>query len=232
MIDVRRSATRGYADHGWLKSFHTFSFAGYRDPRHDGFGPLRVINEDRVAAGAGFGTHGHRDMEILSYVISGALEHKDSMGSGSVLRPGDVQVMSAGSGVTHSEFNGSKSEPVHFLQIWIIPAQTATEPAYREAHFDVGSRTGRLRAIASGDGRDGSLKIGQDAVVYAAIADGDNELVMPIAAGRRAYVQVVRGTVELNGALLEAGDGAAVPGEPALRMAGSKTAEFLAFDLP
>ncbi len=232
MIDVRRSATRGYADHGWLKSFHTFSFAGYRDPRYDGFGALRVINEDRVAPGAGFGTHGHRDMEILSYVVGGALEHKDSMGSGSVLRPGDVQVMSAGTGVTHSEFNGSKTDPVHFLQIWIIPQKAGTQPAYRERHFDVQSRTGKLRAIASHDGRDESLLIGQDAVVYAGLLDRGQDVSLPVAVGRRAYVQVVSGSVEVNGTPLGAGDGAAISGEATVHLGRPVASELLVFDLP
>ena len=232
MIEVRPSATRGHADHGWLQSFHTFSFAGYRDPAHMGFGPLRVINEDRVAPGEGFGTHGHKDMEILSYVVSGALAHKDSLGSGSVLKPGDVQCMSAGTGVTHSEFNGSAKEPVHFLQIWITPKADGTPPTYREAHYSAAQRTGRLCPIAAPDGRDGALSIGQDAVVYAALCDSAEELVLPLAAGRRAYVQVVRGSVEVNATKLSAGDGAAISGEAALRFTRAKQAEWLVFDLP
>jgi len=232
MIDIRPSATRGYADHGWLRSFHTFSFAGYHDPRHMGLGPLRVINEDRVAAGQGFGTHAHRDMEILSYVVSGALEHKDSMGSGSVLRPGDVQCMSAGTGVTHSEFNGSARDPVHFLQIWILPARTGTTPAYREAHYPPELRRGRLCPIAAGDARDGALLIGQDAVVYAALADGADELVLPLGARRQAYVQLVSGSIAVNGNPLQAGDGAAVRAESAVRLDQAKDAQLLVFDLP
>jgi redox-sensitive bicupin YhaK (pirin superfamily) len=232
MIEVRLSATRGYADHGWLRSFHTFSFAGFRDPRYDGFGVLRVINEDRVAPGAGFGTHAHRDMEILSYVVSGALAHKDSMGSGSVLRPGDVQCMSAGTGVTHSEFNGSTSEPVHFLQIWLIPKRAGTAPAYREAHFDPASRAGRLCPIASPDGREGSLELGQDAVIYAGLADGGDEIEQSLVDGRRCYVQAVRGDFEVNGLRLSAGDGAAISAESTLRLTNAAAAEFLVFDLP
>ena len=232
MLEIRRAATRGFADHGWLRSHHTFSFAGYRDPRYDGFGALRVINEDRVAAGQGFGTHGHRDMEIISYVVSGALEHKDSMGSGSVLRPGDVQVMSAGTGVTHSEFNGSTTEPVHFLQIWVIPKSAGTRPAYREAHYDFAAHSGQLCAIAAGDGRDGALAIGQDAVIYAGRADAGDEIRLALGNGRRAYVQIVGGDIDVNGQRLHAGDGAALTAESALTLARASAAEFLVFDLP
>ena len=188
MMELRRGEDRGLADHGWLKSFHTFSFADYHDPAHMGFGALRVINEDRVQPGMGFGTHGHRDMEIISYVLEGELEHKDSMGNGSVIRPGDVQRMSAGTGVRHSEFNPSASDGVHFLQIWIEPDVRGMTPSYEEKHFDAPSKRGRLALIASPDGRDGSVTIHQDAHVYAALLDGTGNRRPRLAAGRRAYV--------------------------------------------
>ena len=207
MIEIRKSADRGHADHGWLHSAHSFSFADYHDPRHMGFGPLRVINEDRVAPGQGFGTHGHRDMEIVTYVLNGALEHKDSLGTGSVLHYGDVQRMSAGRGVQHSEFNHSPVEPVHFLQIWIMPNVQGIAPGYEEKHFDVASKIGHLRLIASPDGRDDSVLIHQDATVYAAILDGTDRAAHQIAAGRRAYVQVARGALAVNGVRLDTGDG-------------------------
>ena len=232
MIEVRPGATRGHADHGWLKSQHTFSFADYRDPRYDGFGPLRVINEDRVVPGMGFGTHGHRDMEIISYVVSGTLAHKDSMGTVAELHPGDVQVMSAGTGVMHSEFNGSTQEPVHFLQIWIVPDRRGEAPRYKDANYPPATRTGRLCPIASMDGRDGSLPIHQDAVVYASILPDGRELETALAAGRSAYVQVVRGALAINGSTLAAGDGAAIVGERALQFRATGEAEFLFFDLP
>src|ERR1700682_1107089 len=193
MDNIRRSADRGFADHGWLKSFHTFSFADYFDPKHVDFGPLRVINEDRVQPGAGFGTHAHRDMEILTYVLSGALAPKDSMATGPTIRPGDVQRMSAGRGVQHSEFNASNSEPVHFLQIWIMPNERGIEPGYEERHFSAQERRGRLRLIASPDRADGSVLIHQDARVYAGLLDGDESVTLEIAPGRRLYVHVARG---------------------------------------
>ncbi len=186
MLNVRKSETRGRAEHGWLSSRHTFSFASYHDPRHMGVGPLRVINEDKVQPGEGFGTHAHRDMEIISYVLGGALEHKDSMGTGSVLHYGDVQRMSAGSGVTHSEFNHSASEPVHFLQIWVMPERAGIEPSYEEKHFDADSKRNQLRLIASPSGDDGSLRLHQDARLYASILDGQARLQQPLAAGLRA----------------------------------------------
>ena len=231
MIEVRKSAERGQADHGWLRSAHTFSFAEYRDPAHMGFGPLRVINEDRVAPGKGFGTHGHRDMEILTYVLEGALEHKDSIGSGSVLRYGDVQRMSAGSGIMHSEFNHSREEPVHFLQIWIMPDVEGIPPEYEEKHFDAASKQGRLRLIASKDGRDDSVRLHQDASVYAAILQGADRATHALAPKRGAFVQVAKGSVEVNGIRLGAGDGAKISGESTLAFERAEDVEFLLFDL-
>jgi redox-sensitive bicupin YhaK (pirin superfamily) len=232
MLEVRKAGERGHADHGWLRSFHSFSFADYYDPRHTGFGPLVVINEDRVAPGKGFGTHGHRDMEIVSYVLEGALEHKDSLGNGSVIRPGDVQRMSAGTGVRHSEFNPSPREPVHFLQIWIEPDAVGIPPGYEEKHFDAASKRGRLRLVASPDGRDGSVKVHQDAHLYAALLDGAERVAHALAPGRRSYVHVARGAVTANGNRLAAGDAlkAAEVGEIALEHGDG--AEVLLFDLP
>ena len=232
MITLRRSGERGHADHGWLNSYHSFSFAGYQDPNHMGFGPLRVINEDRVAPGQGFGTHGHRDMEIISYVLSGALEHKDNMGNGSVLRPGYVQRMSAGKGVTHSEFNPSPDDSVHFLQIWIEPKVTGIQPGYEETKFDDVAKRGKLRLIASPDGRDGSVTIHQDAYVYASLLDGAEKLTHTLAQGRKAYVHVVSGEVIVNGQTLTTGDAAKLSGETAINLAQAKDAEVLLFDLP
>ena len=232
MITLRRSAERGHADHGWLNSYHSFSFAGYQDPNHMGFGPLRVINEDRVAPGQGFGTHGHRDMEIISYVLQGALAHKDSMGNGSVLRPGFVQRMSAGKGVSHSEFNDSPNEPVHFLQIWIEPNVLSIAPGYEETTFDDAAKRGTLRLIASPDGQDGSVTIHQDAYLYASLLDGDDGVVHALAQGRNAYVHVVRGSVNVNGQALTSGDAAKFTGETSIELAQAKDAEILLFDLP
>ncbi|MCC4619532.1 pirin family protein [Xanthomonas cassavae CFBP 4642] len=232
MLNVRKSETRGRAEHGWLSSRHTFSFASYHDPRHMGIGPLRVINEDKVTPGEGFGTHAHRDMEIISYVLGGALEHKDSMGTGSVLHYGDVQRMSAGSGVTHSEFNHSASEPVHFLQIWVMPERAGIEPSYEEKHFDTDSKRNQLRLIASPGGDDGSLRLHQDARLYASILDGDVRLQQPLAEGRIGYVQVARGSLTVNGQVLSAGDAAQVIGEPQIVLADARDAEVLVFDLP
>ena len=231
MIDVRRSNERGLADHGWLKSFHSFSFADYHDPAHMGFGALRVINEDRVKPGMGFGTHGHRDMEIISYVLEGAVEHKDSMGNGSVIRPGNVQRMSAGTGVRHSEFNPSDKEGAHFLQIWIEPDTLGVKPGYEEKNFDNDSKRGRLRLIASPDGREGSVTIHQDANLYATILDGSDSVTLAIAPGRRAYVQVARGEVVANAQALVAGDAMKLTGEASLRLDGARNAEVLVFDL-
>jgi len=232
MIQVRPAQERGHANHGWLDSFHTFSFADYYDPAHMGFSVLRVINEDRVIPGAGFPTHGHRDMEIVSYVLAGALEHKDSMGNGSIIRPGDVQRMSAGTGVRHSEYNPSASEPVHFLQIWILPKTRGIAPGYEQQHFEPAELDGQLRVVASPDGRDGSVTIHQDALLYAARLDGGTSLTHAIAPGRRAYVQVARGSVVLNGAALAAGDGAHIEQENPLRLDHGRGAEVLLFDLP
>ncbi len=231
MITLRRSAERGHADHGWLNSYHSFSFAGYQDADHMGFGPLRVINEDRVAPGQGFGTHGHRDMEIISYVLSGALAHKDSMGNGSVLRPGYVQRMSAGKGVMHSEFNHSPDDLVHFLQIWIEPNVTGIAPSYEETQFDDDSKRGTLRLIASHDGRDGSVTIHQDAYVYASLLNGADKVSHTLAQGRKAYVHVVRGDVAVNGQVLTTGDAAKLSGETSVELAQAIDAEILLFDL-
>jgi redox-sensitive bicupin YhaK (pirin superfamily) len=232
MIELRPAAERGHAMHGWLDSWHSFSFADYHDPRHMGFGPLRVINEDRVAAGTGFGTHGHRDMEIVSYVLDGALAHQDSMGNGSVIRPGDVQRMSAGTGVMHSEFNHQQDAPTHFLQIWIEPDRRGIAPGYEEKHFSADDKRGRLRLIASPDGADGSVRIQQQARVYAGLFDGDERARLSLDAGRRAYVHVARGSVSVNGRALGAGDAAKLVGEPAVEVAGGADAEVLVFDLP
>jgi redox-sensitive bicupin YhaK (pirin superfamily) len=232
MLTTRRSAERGYADHGWLKSFHSFSFADYYDPRHMGFGPLRVINEDRVAPGMGFGTHGHRDMEIISYVLDGELAHKDSMGNGSVIRPGDVQRMSAGTGVRHSEFNHSASQVTHFLQIWIEPAVQGIAPGYEEKRFDAAAKRGRLRLVASRDGADGSVTIHQDARVYAGLFDGDERATLELAPGRRAYVHVARGAIEIDGERLAAGDAAMITQSERIALSGGRDAEVLVFDLP
>jgi len=232
MIQLRKSAERGHAHHGWLNSYHSFSFADYYDPQHMGFSVLRVINEDRVQPGEGFPTHGHRDMEIVSYVLEGALEHQDSMGTGSVIRPGDVQRMSAGTGVRHSEFNASKSELVHFLQIWILPDRGGHAPGYEQKHFDRSDLDGRLRLIASPDGREGSVTIHQDALLYATKLDGAMNVSHTLAPGRRAWVQVARGSVSLNGQPLTAGDGARVENELLLRLEQAHHAEVLVFDLP
>jgi redox-sensitive bicupin YhaK (pirin superfamily) len=232
MIELRKAGERGFADHGWLRSFHSFSFADYHDPRHMGFGSLRVINEDRVAPGAGFGTHGHRDMEIISYVLEGALEHKDSMGNGSVIRPGDVQRMSAGRGVMHSEYNGSDSELVHFLQIWIQPNVAGIAPGYEEKRFDAASKRGRLRLVASPDGRDGSVTIHQDAFVYATLLDGTERVVHRPADGRRVYVHVARGAVSVNGNSLAAGDALKATDVAEVVLERGEGAEALLFDLP
>ncbi|MEJ1962387.1 MAG: pirin family protein [Gammaproteobacteria bacterium] len=232
-IQLRPATTRGYADHGWLKSYHSFSFADYFDPNHVEFGPLRVINEDRVAAGAGFGTHGHRDMEIISYVLSGELAHKDSTGTASTIRPGDVQRMSAGSGVRHSEFNPSSNEGVHFLQIWITPNVAGIPPSYEEKRFAPEEKRGRLRLIASPDRADGSVLIHQNARVYAGLFDGDKESAkLEIAAGRWTYVHVARGSVEANGTKLAAGDALKLKDGKQLSLTSGQQAEVIVFDLP
>ncbi len=232
MMELRPSEARGHARHGWLDSFHSFSFADYYDPDHMGLGPLRVINEDRVQPTKGFGTHGHRDMEIVSYVLEGELAPKDSLGNGSVIRPGDVQRMSAGTGVQHSEFNASRDATAHFLQIWIEPEAKGVQPGYEQKHFDAASKRGALRLIASRDGRDGSVRIHQDASLYAAVLDGDAPLSLALAAGRRAYVHVARGTASVNGQALGAGDALKLwGGEPTVRLESGRVAEILLFDL-
>lgn len=231
MIEVRRASERGVAEHGWLSSRHTFSFGSYHDPAQVGFSDLLVINDDRVLGGRGFGQHPHRDMEIFSYVLEGALEHKDSMGTGSVIRPGDVQMMSAGTGITHSEFNQSRTELVHFLQIWIVPALRGVAPRYQQVHFPDDSKRGRLRLIISPDGRDGSLSVHQDVRVYAGLFDGAESQALEIPAGRHAYVHVARGTVMVNGLVLRDGDGARVREEPRLIVSDGDGAELLIFDL-
>ncbi|MBI2290833.1 MAG: pirin family protein [Betaproteobacteria bacterium] len=232
MITLRKANERGHADHGWLDSYFSFSFAEYHDPQHMEFSSLRVINEDVVQPGKGFGTHGHRDMEIITYILAGALEHKDSMGNGSVIRPGDVQRMSAGRGVQHSEFNPSQSELVHLLQIWIVPNVRGIEPEYEETHFDAASKRGRLRLIASSEGRDGSVTIHQDASVYAAMLDGAERASHALAPGRKAYVHVARGSVTVNGNALGAGDALKANGEPEIVLEYGDNAEILLFDLP
>lgn len=231
MMTVRPAAERGHADFGWLDSRHSFSFGQYHDPRHMGFGPLRVINDDRVAAGHGFGAHPHRDMEIVTYVLEGALEHKDSLGSGSVMRPGDVQRMSAGTGIRHSEYNHSATEPVHFLQIWIEPERTGLKPSYAQAHVEPADRQGQLVLVASRDGRAGSLSLNQDADIHvAALAPGE-AVSHTAAAGRRLWLQVAKGSVRLNGQDLMEGDGAALVDEPALEIEGVEPAEIMLFDM-
>lgn len=232
MKTIRRSQERGFADHGWLKSYHTFSFADYYDPEHIGFGPLRVINEDRVAPGAGFGTHGHRDMEIISYVLEGELAHRDSLGSGSVIRPGDVQRMSAGRGVRHSEYNNSEKDEVHFLQIWIQPNELAIQPEYEEKRFTSDDKRGRLRLIASPHGAEGSVRIHQDARVYAGVFDGDETAELTLATKRRAYVHVARGTVVANGEALNVGDALKLIEPRTVTIERGTDAEVLVFDLP
>ena len=232
MQEIRRSDERGLADHGWLKSRHSFSFADYHDPDHVHFGPLRVINEDRVAPGGGFDTHGHRDMEIVSYVLAGALEHKDSMGTGSVIKPGDVQRMSAGKGVMHSEFNASPSDPVHFLQIWIVPDVTGIAPEYEQKHFAAAEKRGRLRLVAAKGGREGAVNIHQDASVYAGLFDGAESAALALAPGRKAYVHVARGSIAVNGTPLAAGDALKVSEVDAVKLDRGQDAEVLVFDLP
>jgi len=232
MNAIRRSDERGHANHGWLNSYHSFSFADYFDPKHVEFGPLRVINEDRVAAGAGFGTHPHRDMEIISYVLAGELAHKDSMGNGSTIRPGDVQRMTAGTGVRHSEFNPSAKDPVHFLQIWIQPNAAGIEPSYEEKHFADSDKRGRLRLIASPDAAEGSVLLHQDAKLYAGLFDGDESATLELQRGRRSYIHVARGEVRVNGSELSAGDALKVADSSTLTIEGGKQAEVLVFDLP
>ena len=231
MNQLRKSNERGHANHGWLDSYHSFSFGDYHDPSHMGFGALRVINEDRVSPGSGFGTHGHRDMEIITYVLEGELGHKDSIGNGSVIRPGDVQRMSAGSGIRHSEYNHAQQEQTHFLQIWIEPDVRGIAPGYEEKRFEAADKRGRLRLVASPDGADGSVLIHQDARLYAGLFDGAETATLDLAPGRRAYVHVARGSVSVNGIALEAGDALKVSDEAAVLLADGKDAEVLVFDL-
>ena len=231
MIEIRKSHDRGLAEHGWLRSYHSFSFADYYDREHMGFGHLRVINEDRIQPGTGFGTHGHRDMEIISYVLEGALAHKDSMGNGSTIVPGDVQRMSAGKGVMHSEFNQSKDGVTHFLQIWIEPNVAGIEPSYEQKHFDAASKRGKLRLLASPDGRDASVTIHQDAFLYAGVLEGADRVVHTLRPGRRAYLHVAQGKVAVNGQQLEAGDALKVLDATELVLEQGRGAEVLLFDL-
>jgi redox-sensitive bicupin YhaK (pirin superfamily) len=230
MIEIRKSEERGQADHGWLRSYHSFSFADYHDAEHMGFGHLRVINEDRIQPGTGFGTHGHRDMEIISYVLEGELAHKDSMGNGSTIVPGDVQRMSAGKGVLHSEFNHAQ-DVTHFLQIWIEPRVTGIPPSYEQKHFDAASKRGRLRLVASPDGREGSVTIHQDAFVYAALLDGADRATHKLHPGRRAYLHVVRGKLTANGQPLETGDALKATNAPEITLEKGERAEALLLDL-
>lgn len=231
MLRIRKASERGHADHGWLNTYHTFSFADYYDPQQMGFRDLRVINEDRVQPKEGFPTHPHRDMEIVTYVLEGALEHKDSMGNGSVIRPGEVQRMSAGTGITHSEFNHSGSEQVHFLQIWILPEKKGVTPSYEQTFFPDAEKRKNLRLIASRDGRNGSVTINQDVNLYAALLEQGEAIAHVVPAGRHVWLQVARGSVEMNGQLLEAGDGAAVSDEDQVVVTGKEKAEVLLFDL-
>lgn len=231
MITVRHAQERGHANHGWLDSYHTFSFSSYYDPAHMGFGDLRVINEDRVEGGMGFGTHSHKNMEIISYVLDGALQHKDSMGNGSTMRPGDVQLMSAGRGVAHSEFNGSTDELVHFLQIWVVPSQNNTESGYQQRHFTAQARQNTWRLLVSPDVEQESLKILQDMRLYGALLEPGHQLTYEPKAGRRLWVQVARGQVMINGVTLRAGDGAALEAEAAVGVEAQEAAELLLFDL-
>jgi redox-sensitive bicupin YhaK (pirin superfamily) len=231
MLEMRKSEERGHVNMGWLDTYHSFSFGEYYDSQHMGFGPLRVINDDRIEAAKGFGTHGHRDMEIITYVLEGGIAHKDSMGNGSVILPGNVQRMSAGKGVMHSEFNPSKDEPTHLLQIWIEPNVRGVAPSYEEKHFDNAEKRGKLRLIASPDGRDGSVTIHQDAKVYAGLFDGDERATVQLGAERKAYVHVARGQVSVNGKALRAGDGLKAVNESAIEIKDGQQAEVLLFDL-
>jgi redox-sensitive bicupin YhaK (pirin superfamily) len=231
MIDIRRANDRGHLNFGWLDTWHTFSFGSYRDPAQQGFSDLLVINDDVVQPGQGFGTHPHSDMEIFTYILEGALEHKDSMGTGSIIRPGDVQMMSAGTGIRHSEFNPSQREPVHLLQIWIVPDRRGVQPRYQQVNFDSAEKRGRLRLIISPDSTQGSLNVYQDVRVYAGLIDGDETAELKLAANRYAYVHVARGALNVNGQRLAAGDGARVRQETELSFAGGENAEVLVWDL-
>jgi quercetin 2,3-dioxygenase len=231
MLTLRKSSDRGYADHGWLKSFHSFSFAGYYDPQHMGWGNLRVINEDRIAPGKGFGTHGHRDMEIISYVVSGNLAHKDSMGNVKGIPPGDVQRMSAGTGVQHSEFNHAPNETTHFFQIWIEPSQKGIAPGYEQKTFSAADQAGQLRLLASPDAANGSVTIHADARMYSALLEGAQSATLALQPERKAYVHLMRGTLQVNGQSLSAGDAALIEGESSLSLTQGRGAEVLVFDL-
>jgi len=231
MLTIRKSQERGYADHGWLKSYHSFSFAGYHDPEHMGWGNLRVINEDRIAPGTGFGTHGHRDMEIVSYVVSGSLAHEDSMGNGAIIPPGDVQRMSAGRGVTHSEFNHATDDTTHFFQIWIEPNQRGIEPGYEQRTFPEAEKRGSLRLVASPEGIQGSVRIHADAALYAGLLDGSESVTLPLNPQRKAYVHLVKGVLKVNGLRLLTGDAARLAEESVLTLSHGEDAEVLVFDL-
>jgi redox-sensitive bicupin YhaK (pirin superfamily) len=231
MFALRRAQERGHANHGWLNSYHTFSFGDYYDPRHMGFSNLRVINDDTVSPSGGFGTHGHRDMEIISYVLQGALEHQDSIGNGSVIRPGDVQRMSAGTGVTHSEFNASDAEPVHFLQIWVLPEHDGLQPSYEQKTFSADKKRGQLRLVGSRDGRGGSVTIHQDVDLYATLLGDGDSLSRVLAAGRKGWVQVAQGSAVLNDQQLYPGDGVAIEGPATIVLTGVSEAELLLFDM-
>jgi redox-sensitive bicupin YhaK (pirin superfamily) len=231
MITLRKSDERGHADHGWLRSWHSFSFADYHDPAHMGWGNLRVINEDLIAPGTGFGTHGHRDMEIVTYVLDGALAHKDSLGNGATITPGEVQRMSAGTGVLHSEFNHERERTTHLLQIWILPSRRGIAPGYEQKRYADADKRGRLRPVAAPDGRDGAVTIHADAALHAGLFDGDEAATLPLAPGRLGYVHVARGELEVNGQRLHAGDAALLRDEPAVALAHGRDAEVLVFDL-
>jgi hypothetical protein len=232
MMQLRAANERGHAEHGWLSTYHSFSFADYYDPLHMGISNLRVINDDRIVPGGGFPTHGHRDMEIVTYVLSGALEHKDSMGNGSVIRPGDVQRMSAGTGVRHSEFNASDSEPVHLLQIWLLPNRQGVEPGYAQRHFPAARRRAVLRLLVSPDGREDSLSARQDALLYGSLLEPGESVDYSLAEHRTAYVQLAKGSAKVNGSILHGGDGLRIEQETQLRLEGLDSAELLLFDLP
>lgn len=232
MIKMRRSEERGHADHGWLNSYHTFSFGSYHDSDFMGFGPLRVLNQDRVEPAKGFGTHGHDNMEIVSFVLSGTMEHKDSMGNGSQMTPGDVQLMSAGTGVTHSEFNASDDESLHFLQMWVIPAVHGTAPRYEQAHYPESERRGCFKLIASPDGRDNSLTIGQDVNLYTGLLDGSEADRLKLSDGRGAWIHVAEGALQLNGQRLETGEGAAIQEESQVNISNGENAQFVLWELP
>ncbi len=231
MLEIRKADERGHSDIGWLDSHHSFSFSDYHDPRYKGFGHLRVVNEDIVAAGGGFGTHPHRDMEIISYVLDGALEHKDSMGNGSIIRPGDIQRMSAGTGVTHSEFNHSKTEPVHFLQIWFLPDANGHKPGYEQKHFSTEDKRGHFKLVASSDGAQGSVSLNQDVNFYAGLLDADEHTEFEVSANRDVWIQIARGSVSVNGETLDQGDGAAVTQTGTLKLENADNAEILIFDM-